>query len=221
MPSALSRFESVSALRVTIACATRRPPRSKSPLAPYWDTLIERHVFAAERLHGDDTTIPVRAKSRCRTGRVWVYVCDDRPYGGSAPPAARYYASGDRRGEHPQRHLAKYGGLLQTDCYNGFEPIAVAATKDQPITFAFCHAHARRKFFELADIEKSAHDSKRNGRPISPVALEAVKRFDALFEIERQINGLSAEERLAVRQEKSKPLLCVPYSVIYHRIAKQ
>lgn len=169
-------------------------------------TLIERHVFAAERLHGDDTTIPVRAKSRCRTGRVWVYVCDDRPYGGSAPPAARYYASADRRGEHPQKHLAQYGGLLQTDCYNGFEPIAVAAMKDQPITFAFCHAHARRKFFELADIEKSAHDSKRNGRPISPVALEAVRRFDMLFEIERHINGLSAEERLAVRQEKSKPL---------------
>ena len=176
-----------------------------SALMPVVD-LIEKHVFAAERLFGDDTTIPIRAKSKCTTGRIWTYVCDDRPYGGGAAPAAIYYASSDRRGEHPQEHLAGYGGILQTDCYNGFEPISVAEKKEVPITFAFCHAHARRKFFELADIEKSARDSKRHGRPISPIALEAVKRFDALFEIERQINGLSVGERLAVRQEKSKPL---------------
>jgi transposase len=176
-----------------------------SALMPLFD-LIESHVFSAERLHGDDTTIPIQAKSKCATGRIWVYVRDDRPFKGDAPPAAVYYASSDRRGEHPQTHLADYGGILQTDCYNGFEPIAIAAKKDVPITFAFCHAHARRKFFVLADLEKSARDSKRNGRPISPIALEAVKRFDALFEIERQINGLSTEERLAVRQEKSKPL---------------
>lgn len=174
-------------------------------LMPVFD-LIEAHVFAAERLHGDDTTIPIQARDKCTTGRIWTYVCDDRPFGGAAPPAAIYYASSDRRGEHPQKHLAGYGGILQSDCYNGFEPIAVAATKEVPITFAFCHAHARRKFFELADIQKNARDRKRKGKPISPIALEAVKRFDALFEIERQINGLSAEERLAVRQEKSKPL---------------
>lgn len=100
----------------------------------------------------------------------------------SQPPAAVYYASSDRCGEHPQMHLAQYGGILQTDCYNGFEPIAVAQMKETPITFAFCHTHARRKFFELADIEKSARDRKRNGKPISPIALEAVKRFDALFD---------------------------------------
>ncbi|MGN7295369.1 IS66 family transposase [Rhizobium sp. SAFR-030] len=174
-------------------------------LMPVFD-LIEAHVFAAERLHGDDTTIPIQARDKCTTGRIWTYVCDDRPFGGAAPPAAIYYASSDRRGEHPQKHLAGYGGILQSDCYNGFEPIAVAATKEIPITFAFCHAHARRKFFELADIQKSARDRKRKGKPISPIALEAVKRYDELFEIERQINGLSAEERLAVRQQKSKPL---------------
>lgn len=174
-------------------------------LMPVFD-LIEAHVFAAERLHGDDTTIPIQARDKCTTGRIWTYVCDDRPFGGSAPPAAIYYASSDRRGEHPQKHLAGYGGILQSDCYNGFEPIAVAATKEIPITFAFCHAHARRKFFELADIQKNARDRKRKGKPISPIALEAVKRYDELFEIERQINGLSAEERLAARQEKSKPL---------------
>ncbi|SEI21924.1 Transposase [Rhizobium tibeticum] len=106
----------------------------------------------------------------------------------------------------PQKHLAGYGGILQSDCYNGFEPLSVAEKKAVPITFAFCHAHARRKLFELADIQKSARDHKRRGKPISPIALEAVQRFDALFEIEQQINGLSAEERLAARQEKSKPL---------------
>lgn len=174
-------------------------------LMPVFD-LIEKHVFAAERLHGDDTTIPIQARDKCTTGRIWTYVCDDRPFGGTAPPAAIYYASSDRRGEHPQKHLAGYGGILQSDCYNGFEPIAVAATKEVPITFAFCHAHARRKFFELADIQKNARDRKRKGKPVSPIALEAIKRYDELFEIERQINGLSAEERLAVRQQKSKPL---------------
>lgn len=176
-----------------------------SALMPLFD-LIESHVFAAERLHGDDTTIPIRAKGKCTTGRIWVYVRDDQPFTGAAPPAAVYYASRDRRGEHPQKHLARYGGILQTDCYNGFEPIAIAEQKTVPITFAFCHAHARRKFFELADIEKSARDRKRNGRPISPIALEAVRRYDELFEIERQINGLSAGERVVVRQEKSKLL---------------
>ncbi|MPR13296.1 IS66 family transposase [Microvirga tunisiensis] len=174
-------------------------------LLPIFD-LIEAHVFAAERLHGDDTTIPIQAKDKCTTGRIWTYVCDDRPYGGAAAPAAIYYASSNRRGEHPQKHLARYGGILQSDCYNGFEPLSVAEKKAVPITFAFCHAHARRKFFELADIQKSARDRKRKGKPISPIALEAVQRYDALFEIERQINGLSAEERLAARQEKSKPL---------------
>ncbi|MDW5317618.1 IS66 family transposase [Rhizobium sp. PL01] len=174
-------------------------------LMPVFD-LIESHVFAAERLHGDDTTIPVQAKDKCTTGRIWTYVCDDRPFGGKAAPAAIYYASSDRRGEHPQKHLASYSGILQSDCYNGFEPLSVAETKAVPITFAFCHAHARRKFFELADIQKSARDRKRKGKPISPIALEAVQRYDALFEIERQINGLSAEKRMAVRQEKSKPL---------------
>jgi transposase len=174
-------------------------------LMPVFD-LIEKHVFEAERLHGDDTTIPIRAKGKCTTGRIWSYVRDDQPFAGGDPPAAVYYASSDRRGEHPQKHLASYGGILQSDCYNGFEPLWVAEKKTVPITFAFCHAHARRKFFELADIEKNAREYKRRGKPISPLALEAVKRFDALLEIERQINGLSAAERLAVRREKSRPL---------------
>jgi transposase len=168
--------------------------------------LIERHVLAAERLHGDDTTIRILAKSKCTTGRIWTYVRDDRPFGGPAPPAAVYYASGDRRGAHPQKHLAAFAGILQADCYNGFEPLFDPQKKLLPITPAFCLAHARRGFFELADIEKTARDGQK-GKPVSPIALEAVRRLDALFEVERAINGRSADERRAVRQEKSKPLL--------------
>ncbi|MGY3614211.1 IS66 family transposase [Bradyrhizobium sp. USDA 10063] len=167
--------------------------------------LIKSHVFAAERLHGDDTTIRILAKSKCTTGRIWTYVRDDRPFGGTAPPAAVYYASGDRRGEHPQKHLALFNGILQADCYNGFEPLFDPKKKVLPITPGFCLAHARRKFFELADIGKNAREGKK-GKPISPMALEAVKRLDALFAIEREINGLTAAERVAVRQQKSKPL---------------
>jgi hypothetical protein len=168
--------------------------------------LIERHVLAAERLHGDDTTIRILAKGKCTTGRIWTYVRDDRPFAGPAPPAAVYYASSDRRGEHPQKHLAAFAGILQADCYNGFEPLFDPQKKVLPITPAFCFAHARRGFFELADIEKNARDGKK-GKPVSPIALEAVRRLDALFEIERAINGRGADERRAVRQEKSKPLL--------------
>ncbi|MDE5463902.1 IS66 family transposase [Bradyrhizobium sp. CSS354] len=168
--------------------------------------LIERHVLAAERLHGDDTTIRVLAKGRCTTGRIWTYVRDDRPFAGPAPPAAVYYASGNRRGEHPQKHLAAFAGILQADCYGGFEPLFDPKRKAMPITPAFCLAHARRGFFELADIEKAAREG-RKGKPVSPIALDAVRRLDALFEIERAINGRSADERRAVRQERSKPLL--------------
>ena len=167
--------------------------------------LIERHVFAAERLHGDDTTIRILAKGKCTTGRIWTYVRDDRPYGSQAPPAAVYYASADRRGEHPQKHLAAFAGILQADCYNGFEPLFDPGKKGLPITPAFCFAHARRKFFELADIAKNARAGNK-GKPISPIALEAVKRLDALFAIEREICGRTVAERYAVRQQKSKPL---------------
>jgi hypothetical protein len=172
---------------------------------PLFD-MIEAHVFQAGRLHGDDTTIPILARGKCTTGRIWVYVRDDQPFAGTAPPAAVFYASSDRRGEHPQRHLAEFSGILQADCYNGFNPLFDRTKKQMPATPAFCFAHARRKFFELADVARNARRVK-GARPISPIALEAVKRLDALFAVEREINGLSAAERLAVRQEKSKPLL--------------
>jgi hypothetical protein len=136
---------------------------------------VERHVLAAERLHGDDTTVPVLAKGRTITGRCWIYVRDDRPFGGRAPPAAMFYYSRDRGGEHVEAHLARWSGLLQADAYAGYNQLYVAGRAPGPILEAACWAHARRPFFALADIEASAR-RKAEGKapaPISPLALEA------------------------------------------------
>jgi transposase len=168
--------------------------------------LIEAHVFAAERLHGDDTTVPILAKGKTVTGRVWVYVRDDRPFGGQGPPAALYYASRDRTAEHPERHMSRWSGILQADAYSGYNRLYQPERKPGPIVEALCWSHARRKFFELADIAANARRGK-NAPPISPMALEAVKRIDVIFDIERDINGFSADERLRVRRETSAPLV--------------
>ena len=192
---------------------------------------IEMHVFAAERLHGDDTTVPVLAKGKTMTGRTWVYVRDDRPFGGAdgpaesglafgktghpkrnqpcAPPAAMFYYSRDRGGEHPRAHLAKWSGLLQADAYGGYTQLYDADRKPGSILEAACWAHARRPFFALADIDASARRKVDGKTPpvISPLALEVVRRIDALFEIERAINGMHAEERRRVRHERSAPLV--------------
>jgi transposase len=174
-------------------------------LAPL-HALIEAHVLAAERLYGDDTTVPILAKGKTVTGHIWTYVRDDRPFGGTAPPAALYYASRDRRQEHPDQHLNGFAGILQADAYAGYNGLYDPARPQGAITPALCWAHARRKFFELADIAANARRG-RSAPAISPIALEAVKRIDALFDIERAINGASADERLSVRQEQSAPLL--------------
>ena len=168
--------------------------------------MIERHVLAAERLHGDDTTVPILAKGKTATGRAWVYVRDDRAFGGKDPPAALFYASRDRTREHPERHLAGYAGILQADAFDGYNRLYLPDRKPGPIVEALCWSHARRKFFELADIAANARRSKTTATPISPIAFEAVRRIDGLFDIEREINGLSAAGRLAVRQERSAPL---------------
>jgi transposase len=168
--------------------------------------LIEAHVLSAERLHGDDTTVPILAKGQTKTGRVWVYVRDDRPFGGTDPPAALFYASRDRTREHPERHLAGWAGILQADAFDGYNRLYLPDRKPSPIVEALCWSHARRKFFELADIAANTRRGKK-ATPISPIALEAVKRIDALFDIERDINGFSVEKRLAARQERSAALV--------------
>ena len=170
---------------------------------------IETHVFAAERLHGDDTTVPVLARGKTDLGRCWVYVRDDRPFAGQGPPAAMFYYSRDRGGEHPVRHLAGYAGILQADAYGGYNKLYEVDRKPGPITEAPCWVHARRPFFVLADVEANAR-RKAQGRStsvISPLAVKAVRRIDRLFDIERSINGQSVERRRRVRQELSAPLI--------------
>src|SRR6202049_5188692 len=170
---------------------------------------IEAHVLAAERLHGDDTTVPVLAKGKTDTGRCWVYVRDDRPFGGTAPPAAMFYYSRDRAGEHPQAHLANYAGIFQADAYGGYNKLYEPERKPGPCVGAACGAPPRRPFFIRADLAENARRKAQGQTPaaISPLALEAVRRIDALFEIERSINGRSAEHRRALRQELSAPLV--------------
>jgi transposase len=155
---------------------------------------IRAHVFAAERIHADDTPVKVLAKHKCRTGRLWVYVRDDRPFRGRAPPAAIFFFSRDRTGAHPEEHLKSYVGLMQADAYGGFNRLYESKRQPGPIVEAACWAHARRKFFDLARLQKS------------PLAAEAVKRADALFAIEAEINGQPSLHRLAARNELSRPL---------------
>jgi transposase len=179
-----------------------------SALQPIHERL-KAHVLAAERLHGDDTTVPVLAKGKTVTGRCWTYVRDDRPFGGHAPPAALFYYSRDRSGEHAQRHLASYRGILQADAYGGYGKLYAAGRSAGTILEAACWSHARRKFFVLADIAARARRKAQGlAHPvISPIALQAVQRIDALFDIERTINSLPAVQRLVVRQELSAPLV--------------
>jgi transposase len=170
--------------------------------------VIRTHVFAAERIHADDTTVPVLAKGKTRTGRLWTYVRDDRPFAGPDPPAAVFFYSPDRGGEHPEQHLAGYAGLMQADAYAGFSKLYEANRKGGPIIEAACWAHGRRKFFDLARLSKA------------PIAAEAVKRIDGLFAIEREINGLPSQQRLCVRQMRSRPLVSELHAWLREQRAK-
>ena len=171
--------------------------------------LLESHVMAAERLHGDDTTVRVLALGKCDVARCWVYVKDDKPFGGSDPPAAMFYYSRDRSGAHPQAHLANYAGILQADAFGGYTKLYEPQRSPGPIQEAACWVHARRPFFAMADLEQNARLKAASKKEIviSPIAIQIVRRIDALFEIERSINGQSAEQRRAVRQELSAPLV--------------
>jgi transposase len=151
---------------------------------------IRQHVFAAEKIHGDDTTVPVLSPGlgRTKTGRLWVYVRDDRPFCGVAPPAAVYFYSADRGGVHPATHMKNFAGFLQADGYAGYEAL-YDPSRDQPglIMEVACWAHCRRKFFDVWEASKS------------PVAKEAIDRIAAFYEIEAQARFSKPGERLAHR----------------------
>ena len=165
-------------------------------LAPL-HALIRAHVMAADRLHGDDTTMPVQAKGRTTTGRLWAYVRDDRPFGGPAPPAALFYYSPDRRGEHPQEHLARYAGILQADAYAGFARCML-------------RLEGRGRSWRLV---AGLTDGASCSNWPSWVARHWQQRLysgstpSSHFDAERTINGKSAEQRLTVRQDQMTPLV--------------
>ena len=153
---------------------------------------IRAHVFAAEKIHGDDTTVPVLAPGlgRTKTGRLWVYVRDDRPFCGKAPPAAAYFYSPDRGAEHPAVHMASFTGMLQADGYAGFEKLyGSARTKPGPITEVACWAHARRGFFDEWEQHKS------------PTAKQALDRIAAIYAVEARAGFASLAERVELRRQ--------------------
>ena len=174
-------------------------------LAPI-HALIEKHVLAAGRLHGDDTTVPLLARGGTKTARLWTYVRDDAPFNGGAPPAALFCFSRDREGRHPEKHLAGWQGVLQSDVYTGYNALYLPDREPGPVTCAFCWSHARRKFFELADIRGNIR-KKKPAHDISPIALETVQKIDAIFAVERELNGPSTADRHAARQDLVRPLV--------------
>ena len=155
--------------------------------------VLRRYVMCSDKLHGDDTPLPVLAPGTGRTkiGRFWTYVRDSRPAGDTTPPAVWFTYSPDRKGEHPQRHLASFRGILQADAYSGFARLY----QDGSIQEAPCMAHIRRKFYDLMQ----AHHS--------PTAAQAVQRIAALYQIEKEIRGRSPDQRREVRNARARPLL--------------
>jgi transposase len=151
------------------------------------------HVFASTKLFADDTPLPVLdpGRGRTKTGRLWVYARDDRPWAGPDPPAAVYFYSPDRKAERPAAHLEGFQGVLQVDGYAGFETLAAKGD----IVLAACWAHARRKFYEF-------HQATG-----SPIAAEALRRIAELYAVEKRIRGQPAEARRRNRQAGSRPLI--------------
>jgi transposase len=166
--------------------------RSAALLGPLVDAL-RRDILASEVLHGDDTPVPVLAAGlgKTRTGRLWTYVRDGRPCGSQQPPAAVFYYSPDRKGEHPQNHLKRFTGLLHADGYAGFNPVFETGH----VIEAACWAHVRRKFFD-------EHATKP-----SPVTTAVLNRIGALYGIEEAIRGKPPDERKHIRWTQAQPLL--------------
>lgn len=157
---------------------------------------LRDHVFAGKRLHGDDTPVPVLepGKGKTRIGRLWTYVRDGRPWGDKTPPAACYFFSPDRKGQHPKQHLAAFTGVLHADGYAGFRDLYERRKSGEAPTIleASCWAHARRKFFDMTMSNPA------------PIAEEALRRIGELYDIERAIRGEPPDVRKAARQQSSK-----------------
>ena len=160
-------------------------------LRPLRDHILDR-LRRSQRLFADETTAPVLdpGRGRTKTGQLWAYARDDRPWGGDDPPMVAYVYAADRKGERAEAHLGDFAGILQVDGYGGY---AALARRRQQISLAFCWAHVRRKFYELADT--------------SPVATEVLRRVALLYAIEDEVRGLSAEQRRAARHDRSRVIV--------------
>ena len=167
---------------------------------------LRRYVIDCDKLHADDTPVPVLApgNGKTKTGRLWTYVRDDRNAGSKSAPAVWFAYSPDRKGEHPQQHLRDFTGILQADAYAGFNQPYESGL----ILEAACWAHVRRKFYELMEAHKSA------------IATEAVERIGVLYEIEKEIRGRAPDERRQVRQARSRPLLDAMHEWLEASLAK-
>ena len=160
-------------------------------LRPLRDRILDE-LRRSERLFADETTAPVLdpGRGRTKTGQIWAYARDDRPWGGGDPPMVAYVYAGDRKSERAEAHLGDFAGILQVDGYGGYTALA---KRRQGIHLAFCWAHVRRKFYELADT--------------SPVATEVLRRIALLYAIEGEVRGLSAEQRRDARGERSRVIV--------------
>lgn len=160
-------------------------------LRPLRDHVLEK-LRRSERLFADETTAPVLdpGRGRTKTGQLWAYARDDRPWGGNDPPMVAYVYAPDRKAERPEAHLGDFAGLLQVDGYGGYTALT---RRRQQVILAFCWAHVRRKFYELA--------------VTSPVATEVLRRIALLYAIEDEVRGSSAQERRALRAEHSRVIV--------------
>jgi transposase len=161
--------------------------------------LLQGSILSSPKIFADDTPVPVLdpGRGRTKTGRLWSYARDDRPWQGPLPPAVAYVYSENRQGAHPQSHLAAFAGVLQVDGYAGFNALAGEGKerKEGVVQFAFCWAHARRKFFDF-------HHATG-----SPIAAEALRRIAELYQIEARIRGPLPDQRARTRQAESRPLV--------------
>ena len=160
-------------------------------LRPLREHVLER-LRRSERLFADETTAPVLdpGRGRTKTGQLWAYARDDRPWGSNDPPIVAYVYAADRKAERPEAHLGDFAGILQVDGYAGYTALA---KRRQHLRLAFCWAHVRRKFYELADT--------------SPVATEVLRRIAMLYAIEGEVRGSTAEHRCNVRATRSRVIV--------------
>jgi transposase len=166
------------------------------------DHILDR-LRRSERLFADDTTAPVLdpGRGRTKTGQLWAYARDDRPWGGIDPPMMAYVYAADRKSERAEAHLGDFAGILQVDGYGGYTALA---KRQQQITFAFCWSHVRRKFFDLADK--------------SPVAAEVLQRIAGRYAVESEVRGTVDDHRRAVRNEHARVIVDDLYHYLEARL---